>query len=399
MVKRIALAFALAVPAAPLVALAQTATPIDSETTPQPSAMAPAPPASAPRPLPDEPALHHVPATVAARREKLAIGARIDRPDLVKRAVVVYRHGEAVDEALFERSAVAGMPYVAVIPAEAVDGPAIAYAIELERPDGKRVAVFASRESMQPVQVVSDSIDAEEDALLRRLGGRRFVVDASGEYVSFGTATASNACATSPCPAGGAGTATSTQIAPDYYWRSDVGVTYRMLRVVSEFGIRGGVYRGSGFAPDRNYPSYVSVSDVGLNYGAPWIRLRATDWLHFEGEFLTSITEIGFSMGGGGAVLIGDEYASHLTLGVEGVDVFGVRGYSRFDVVASRWLRLAPMIEVTNMRHAPTAGVRLLGEAGIGLGYGWMLTLRGGYQARTFNSGGPSAGGGLAYAF
>jgi hypothetical protein len=372
MVKRIALAFALALPVAPLVAHAQTATPSDSATTPQPSAMAPAPPASAPRPLPEEPALHHVPVTVAARREKLTVGARIDRPDLVKRAVLVYSHGEAVEEAPFERSAINGTPYVAVIPAEAVDGPTIAYAIELERPDGKRVAVFASRESMQPVEVVSDSVDAEEDALLARLHGRRFVVDASGEYVSFST----------------------VQGAPDYYWRSDVGVTYRMLRVVSEFGIRGGVYRGSGYVPDKN-----SVSDVGLNYGAPWIRLRATDWLHFEGEFLTSITEVGFSMGGGGAVLIGDEYGSHLTLGAEGVDVFGVRGYSRFDVEASRWLRVAPIVEVTNMRHAPTAGVRLLGEAGIGLGYGWLLTLRAGYQARAFNSGGPSAGGGLAYAF
>jgi hypothetical protein len=372
MVKRLALAFALALPAVPLVALAQTTTPSDNETAPQPSAMAPAPPASAPRPLPVEPALHHVPMTVAPRRESLTIGARIDRPDLVKRAVLVYSHGQAVDEALFERSAVAGTPYIAVIPAEAVDGPTFAYAIELERPDGKRVAVFASRENMQPVQVVSDSVDAEEDALLTRLHGRRFVVDASGEYVSFGT----------------------VQGAPDYYWRSDVGVTYRMLRVVSDFGIRGGLYRGSGFVPDKN-----SVSDVGLNYGAPWVRLRATDWLHFEGEFLTSITEVGFSMGGGGAVLMGDEYASHLTLGVEGVDVFGVRGYSRFDVVASRWLRVAPMIEVTNMRHAPTPGVRLVGEAGIGLGYGWLLTVRAGYQARAFNSGGPSVGGGLAYAF
>jgi hypothetical protein len=148
--------------------------------------------------------------------------------------------------------------------------------------------------------------------------------------------------------------------------------------------------------PDETDPTKY---DVGLNYGAPWVRLRATDWLHLEGEFLTSITEVGFSVGGGFAVLVGDEYASHLTVGVEGVQVFGTRGYSRFDAVVTRRLRIAPIVEVTNMPHASTAGVRLLTDFGIDVGAGFVLTLRGGYQARTFDSGGPAAGAGLAYAF
>jgi hypothetical protein len=54
---------------------------------------------------------------------------------------------------------------------------------------------------------------------------------------------------------------------------------------------------------------------------------------------------------------------------------------------------------LTNMPHADRAGIRLLGEAGIDLGRGLRLDVRGGYQARTFASGGPTLGGGVAYAF
>ena len=343
-----------------------------------PAAIAPAPPASAPRPLPSEPALHHVPLTTAPEHTEVALHASIDRPDLVKRAVLVYRHGTTVDEAPFQRSALEHTPYVAVIPAEHVERPGIAYAIEIERVDGARVPVFAARDRMEPVEVVGDAVDVDEEMLDRRLGGRRFVVEANGEYVYFGSTSA---------PSGNVA---------DYYWHTEAGFSYRLLRTVSEFGIRGGVYRGSSVVPNETDPSKY---DVGLNYGAPWLRLRLLDWLHVEGEFLTSVTEVGFSVGGGFAALLGDEYGSHLTLGVEGVQVFGTRGYSRFDAVLGPRVRVAPMVEVTNMPHAPSAGVRLLTEFGFDVGAGFLLTVRGGYQARTFDSGGPAAGAGLAYAF
>src|SRR5262249_40519168 len=139
--------------------------------------------------------------------------------------------------------------------------------------------------------------------------------------------------------------------------------------------------------------------DVGLNYGAPRIRLRLTDWFHAEGELLISVTEVGFSSGAGGALLLGDPYGSKLVIGGEGVQVFGARGYTRLDIVAGSRLRVSPMIEVTNMPHADRAGVRLLGEVGIELGRGFHADLRAGYQARSFADGGPTIGGGLAYAF
>ena len=70
---------------------------------------------------------------------------------------------------------------------------------------------------------------------------------------------------------------------------------------------------------------------VGLNYGAPTVRVRLSDLAHVEGEFLTSVTEVGFSVGAGGALLIGDPYGSKLTLGFESIQVFGERFYSKLD--------------------------------------------------------------------
>ena len=51
------------------------------------------------------------------------------------------------------------------------------------------------------------------------------------------------------------------------------------------------------------------------------------------------------------------------------------------------------------MPHANDDGVRLLGDLRFEPGRGFHATAHGGYQARTFDRGGPPAGGGLGYAF
>lgn len=332
-----------------------------------------------PKPVPR---LHHAPRSTAEVGEPLEIGAVIDHADRVKRALLLYRAETGTAEIAFQRSGDAELPWVAVVPASAVRAPSLAYAIEIETTSNERLPVFASRASPHPVAVLDAAEDAREGALLARLGGRRSVVQAGGDYVSFGTSTAD--------------VAGERRNVADRYFRTEGSYTYRLLGTVSEFGLRAGVVRGRSLVPGEVDPSKY---DVGLNYGAPRVRLRAADWLHLEGELLISVTEVGFSMGGGGAVIFGDAYGSRLTVGGEGIEVFGARGYTRLDVVASRWLTVAPVVEVTSMPHADQAGVRLLGEAGVALGGGFRLDVRGGYQARSFERGGPSVGGGLAYAF
>jgi hypothetical protein len=129
------------------------------------------------------------------------------------------------------------------------------------------------------------------------------------------------------------------------------------------------------------------------------VRLRLDDIVHLEAEFLTSVTETGFSVGAGGALLLGDPYGSKLTLGFESIQVFGSRIWSRMDIRASDRVLVSPIVEMTNMPHADKLGVRLLGEVTGQLGSGFSASLRGGYQARVATSGGPSGGASLNYAF
>ena len=338
-------------------------------------------------PPPPTPTIHHAPRSTAQLNEDVQVGAVIEHADLVKRALLVYKSESATGEVEFQRSSDTQLPYVAVIPCTAVRSPILAYAIEIETTTVESVPVFATRAQPHPVTVLDAPEDAREAAMLTRLGGRRSVVHAGGDFVSFGTSSGDVTLPTGQV---------ERRSVKDQYYRVEGSYTYRLLGTVSEFGLRAGVIRGTSLVPnEQDRGKY----DVGLNYGAPRIRLRVDDWFHIEGETLISVTEVGFSLGGGGAIILGDAYGSKLTIGGEGIEVFGARGYTRLDVVASRMLTVAPIVEVTSMPHAEHAGVRLLGEAGFNLGAGFRVDVRGGYQARSFDRGGPSLGGGLAYAF
>lgn len=368
---------------------------------------APAPPASAPAAsaAPEgvdataRPRIHHAPVATAVQGSALEIRASIEHPELVRRAGVVYASEGKVAEAPFLRS---GDGYLAIVPAADVRAPGLAYDIELENVDGTRAAAFATRDRPHAVEVMEPPADERERAQLARLGGRRSVASFSSDVVAFGTTSGPGPV---PCPAGLADCPQGTSRVPsvtDAYWRVEGSYTYRILRTVAEISIRGGVVRGNALVrpneldPDKN--------KVGLNYGAPTVRFRLADAWHLEAELVTSITEVGFSVGGGGALIVGDPYGSRLVVGGESIGLdsstyFGSRFYSRVDLVAGERLALAPIVEVTDMPHAASFGVRLLAEANVTLGRGFGLGVRGGYQARKSTSGGPSVGGHVDLAF
>ena len=340
---------------------------------------------SPPKATVDETRVHHAPVASTDEDKPLTIEARIERPDRARRVLLVYASGAGagVREVPFERAQEDGADeFAAEIPATDVRAPRLAYAIEVEDTSGARHDAFASRTAMHEVEVLEDEGDLRERALLERLDHRRSLLTASTEYAYFGTSTATVA-----------GAPVSVR---DEFWRVDASYTYRILRTVAEFGITFGVVRGSSLVPGA---TSASDFDVGLNYGAPRIRFRATDWLHFDLELLTSITEVGFSVGGGGAVLLGSPYAAHVTLGGEGIQNFGARGWVRLDIPAGTRVTVAPTVEVTNMPHATDAGVRLLLDTSLSLGHGFSLGLRGGYMARSFASGGFGGGVQAGFAF
>ena len=357
-------------------------------------------PARAEAPLFTEPRAHHAPVASAKAHEDLRLLCTFDHPEQIRSAAVVYEAHGVLKMVPFLRAA-EGDGYVAVIPGSDVKAPGLAYAIEIDRTDGQRVDAFASRAALSPVQVMEDHTDVRERAALERLGGRRSVIAASADYVRFGTTTGASAlpCAgTQPdCPAG----QSKVPSVNDQFWRVEVGYTYRMLRAVAELGIKLGVVRGSSLVPLDALDS--SKYDVGLNYAQPWVRFRLADAWHLEIAALASITEVGFSIGGSTALLIGDPYGTRLTLGAEdigfGSTYFGSRFYSRVDFLIREGMTIAPVVEVTNMPHADAYGVRLYGDVSLALPKGFGIGVRGGYQARRSTSGGVGVGTTAWYSF
>lgn len=361
----------------------------------------PLPPVARVERIRTEPRAHHEPVSSAKEHEPLRITVSLDNADLVRSMAVIFRSakGELRMVPLL-RGEHDG--YVAIIPGEEVSAPGIAYAVEVQLLDGRRVPLFASRAALHPVQVLEDHADVRERALLKRLDGRRSVVTASGEFVRFGRTTSSYAI---PCAAQQSACAEGSQVRPsveDQFWRVEVGYTYRPLRAVAEFGLKIGVVRGTSLVdlPEFDESKY----KVGLNYASPSVRFRFHDHWHLDLDLVTSITEIGFSVGGGGALLIGDPWSTHLTFGAEVVGwarstYFGSRFYTRYDVMIHERVTIAPVIEVTDMPHAEAFGVRLYGDVNANLGRGFSIGVRGGYQARRSTSGGVGLGGTVAYAF
>lgn len=348
------------------------------------------------------PRAEHAPVSSARVHEDLRLAMSLDHGEVLRSASVVYRTARGELRMVPVLRSAASAEYVGIIPADDVAAPGIAYAIELERTDGKRFAAFASRADPHPVLVLEDHTDARERALLKRLGGRRSVVTAGAELVRFGTTSGTQAI---PCAAGQTGCPAGALRVPsvdDQFWRVEAGYTYRPLRTVAEFGLRIGVVRGTSLVTLGALDA--GKYKVGLNYAAPSVRFRMADAWHLDLEIVTSISEIGFSVGGGGALLIGDPYGTRLTLGAEAVGLsaatyFGSRFYTRLDLQVVDRVTVAPVLEVTDMPHAEAFGVRLYGDATVALPHGFTVGLRAGYQARKSTSGGVALGSTASFAF
>lgn len=327
------------------------------------------------------PELEHTPVSTARSGQPLELVAELSHPELVKRAVLLHR---GPGEASFHEVAFRRGPdhYRAALGSESVRATGLSYAIELELPSGERIPGFASRAEPFDVQVQLSKEEADEKAALLRLNGQRSVTSLSGEWVTFGKTAAD----VFPAELGAAPTRVSRD---DDYYRLEASYTYRPLRTVNEFGVRLGLVRGSS-------PQDATLTDtdldVGLNYAAPWLRLRLDDWVYATGHLVTGVTEVDFSLGIGGQLTLGDPYGASLSAGFETIEGFGSRFFTRVNIVVSEGLLLSPIIEATDMPNAGRYGVRLLAELGFQLTPAFKLAVLGGYQARNAISGGPSLG-------
>lgn len=333
------------------------------------------------------PGLLHTPVSTSVAGQALELGADFTHAELLRQAVLLYRSGASgYHEVPFRRSAEA---YRASVPATAVAAGSLEYLIELELPGGERIAGFASRARPFAVQVQLARDDAQEKAALTRVAQRRSITRVSGEWVTFGKSEAAAPGSSSVDPATGQQLpAEAARARADDYYRLEASYAYRPLRLVNEFGVRLGLVRGS--SPREASDS--STPDVGLNYAAPWLRLRMSDVAHVTGHLVTGVTEVDFSLGGGLQLTLGDPYGASLHTGFEHIEGFGSRFFTRLDILASERVRVSPIIEATDMPNARRYGVRLLSEVGWQVTPELGLALLGGYQSRSAVGGGVSLG-------
>jgi len=337
-----------------LVLLSQASIVWAEEVPPEPVDLTVSAPVNAAKPTnpaatPDNPTLQHAPLAIANTGDDFVIHAALTHPEQVRAAILSYRVAdEPAKDVMFQRSS--ADDYVAVVPEADLRGETLQYWITLQLVNGSKLAVYDSEQNPHTVQIVPSSTDLNERALLARVDGRRNVFSAMGEYVDFGHSDVT-----------AAGSTPSTT--RDWYYRLEASYTYRPLRLISEFSLRVGLVRGESPVPyaatDAAGNSLGIRKDVGLNYAAPTVRFRLSDIVYADGTLLTSVTEIGFSTGLGGALLLGDPYGTSLTLGFETIQVFGSRIYARTDIAVHPRVRLSPIIEVTDMPHANKFGVRL----------------------------------------
>lgn len=362
-------------------------------TTPKKDAESPhsKPKAAASQPQAPLPIVHHAPPAVADRNHDLVLSISVEYPHRLRSASLLFRTKgtEAYRTREFRD---AGVDRRVTLNAAELEADRFEYAIVAEAVDGSHFAAFASPERPHDVALVDRLSDVEERRLLESAGGGRNQFSSSVDYVDFGASTARSL----------SGGAVVERTVRDRYYRVEGAYTYRPLRVVSEFTLRAGVVRGKSPVPFETAASGVSEAerfDVGLNYGAPSVRFRLSDLVFLDAEFLTSVTEVGFSVGAGGSVLIGEPYGRRLEIGFEAIQIFGTRFFTRLAVPANTWLTVTPNVEITDMPHAADFGVRLTTELEASLGRGWSAAARGGYQARAAAEGGVSAGASLGFSY
>lgn len=256
----------------------------------------------------------------------------------------------------FELRRTGAETFEAVLPAEVVRGPALAYAIVSIARDGTRRDHFATREAPHLVEVEGRTEAEEQHLEVARYGGHRSAVSVRSRYTAYGA----RPVAIEPDQA--------TERFSDHYWRIDAEYVYRPLRLIHDFRFGAGVMRSSW--PSAEGQPLRDGDAPGLNYGAAEINLELHRWFSTGARLIIGAGSEGFVGGGAGIVRIGDMAATHFAAEIEGITEIGYRADLRLHWTTVARFPMALGVEFTDWPasdESPTA-------TNLSYDLGWAVT-------------------------
>jgi hypothetical protein len=359
---------------------------------------APVAPARA-RSADDAALVRHVPPAEVTVGERLLVEAQVERGWKLDALDLHWRRaGGTWNTTAFGKTASAG--WAAVVAAAEVVPPVIEYFITSRAPGGPAVDRFASADAPHPVLVSPPDDDLERQERLLGYRGHRSRARAVGEWVSFG----------------GHGRDATGVGYRDAYYRTEAEYLYRILTFVESIQLGMVHFRGDVPPPSafRTGTSTEPARATGMDYGYAEIALALSEVIGVKGRLLLGADDLGFAMGAGASLRLGEPTRAHLEIGAETIRRVGSDGFVRFawDTVP-RW-PMSLALHVTNQPAAPLrpavspaqpddlridegapTGVRAVWQIGYELTRAITLSVRAGYQARVSTAGGPTLGAGL----
>lgn len=243
--------------------------------------------------------VRHLPPSEATAGAELRLIAVIDDAWVEGGLIARYRwigsEGE-YQSAPFRRSSAGG--YYAVIPAVAVKRPGLAYYIE-----GTRAAHphFASPVDPHVVRVEREASRAWVEQELHRLGGRRYSVRVDTHVQDFGDGSGD-----------------------DRLLRGEIDWTYRLVSALYSINLGFGIVEAE--TPLAGDPAAESERR-GYRYGYGGLRFRLRDSVWLDGRALLGMSDDGFSPGGGGQLILGDDWRTCVKIGGELSEALSYRAW------------------------------------------------------------------------
>lgn len=332
-----------------------------------------------------EPKIYHMPTPEAPVSKTLILRAKIVAAWHFARAAVYYRRvgSREYKSATIERSSTGG--HAATIPASEVAPPGVEYYIASKDRQGKERQHFASPANPHLVVVRGKPESQRVQNDLARHKGNHSRAKVSFTYFNFGRRTYS---------------AEDTKYS-DYYWQLEMDYTYRILKI--PYYIRLGyrrlrsVSQGSLREPRPDLPP--DQTDPGIDFGFTELNFRLHDLLGLKAKIILGATREGFAIGGGGALRIGYDPGTHITLVFEGAQDLGWTSFLRLAWDTVLGFPMGASVGVTNYPGNGDLAVQLLFDVEALLFEPVILAVRAGYQARDYRVGGLAIGGWLIYEF